>query len=223
MFEVEIFSDIICPWCYIGKKRLDTVLAGEMNGEVSLRWRPFQLYPRLPAEGVDRLAFLRQRYGDDADPGRIPERIKVEAEQEGIGMRYDRITRTPNTLLAHRAMEFAYEDASARSPGEAGQQQHALAEALFQAYFCDGKDVGDLDVVLDVAAATGMDRAALDAYLQQGRGAEEVQTQLARAPELGISGVPGYYLADAFLLPGAQSAEVMAQILTRVRDKVANG
>ena len=210
--QIEIFSDVICPWCFIGKRRLDSVLAGELGEGVTLRWRPYLLYPNLPHDGVDRSELLRRRYGDEADPGRVPERIKVEAEAEGIELRFDLIKRTPNTLLAHQLLEFAH----------LSDNQHQLSEALFNGYFCEGQDVGDLDVLLAIAAQVGLDAAAANAYLGASAGLDEVREQLERAPELGISGVPGYFLASSFLLPGAQSAETMAQILARVKSKLAS-
>ena len=186
MLQIEIFSDVICPWCFIGKRRLDGVLAGELGNDVELRWRAFQLYPQLPLDGVDRGELLKRRYGDAADPARIPERIASEAEMEGIALRFDRITRTPNTLLAHRLLEFAYDQGG---PG----LQHALAEALFQGYFCDGVDVGQAAGLVAIAASTGMDAEAVDAFLNSTEHADTVASQLARAPELGISGVPGLF------------------------------
>ncbi|MFT7653819.1 MAG: putative DsbA family dithiol-disulfide isomerase [Limisphaerales bacterium] len=211
MLEVEIFSDVICPWCFIGKRRLDTVLATELGEDVALRWRPFLLYPNIPLEGVDRSELLKRRYGDEADAARVPERIAQEAEAEGLTFRFDLIRRTPNTLLAHRILEYAYAQGC----------QHELAEALFQGYFCEGLDVGDAAILTKMAAKLGLDEAEVSAFLNGELFVEEIQTQLARAPELGISGVPGYYLANAFLLPGAQTSEVMGQILTRVKTRLA--
>ncbi len=216
MLDIEIFSDVICPWCFIGKRRLDRVLADGLGTTVQLRWRPFQLYPNLPVEGVDRGELLRRRYGAGADPGRIPERIAVEAAEEDIDLRFDLIQRTPNTMLAHRLMEYAF-DQDERMKG----LQHRLAEALFLAYFCEGRDVGDLDTLVDIAAAQGVERDAARTQLQSDAGRVEVEAQLKRAPELGITGVPGYFLAGSFLLPGAQTAETMAQILNRVQAKLA--
>ena len=211
MVEIEIFSDIICPWCFIGKRRLDEVLATEIGAGVKLRWRPYQLYPNVDAAGVDRIALLKSRYGETADLGRVPGRIAAEGEEEGILFRYDLIERTPNTLKAHQLMELAYTQGV----------QHALAERLFEAYFCQGMDVGDHATLVDLATQVGLPSAAASDYLEADQALAEVQTQLARAPELGISGVPGYYLANAFLLPGAQTSEVMGQIITRVKDRLA--
>ncbi|MEM7002157.1 MAG: DsbA family oxidoreductase [Pseudomonadota bacterium] len=216
MLEIEIFSDIICPWCYIGKKRLDTVMASPLGEQIALRWRPYQLYPNLPAEGLDRHEQLRHRYGANADPARVPERIAVESRQEGLEFRYDLINRTPNTMAAHRLMELAYLQ----------DLQHELAEALFQAHFCDGQDVGDHATLTQIAAAVGMDAGNVQAFLDAGHGEQEVRDQLARAPEVGVSGVPGYYLkigatdGPGYLLPGAQAADVMAQIFGRALERM---
>ena len=208
--QIEIFSDVICPWCFIGKRRLDTVLASDVGEGVELRWRPYFLHPNTPPTGVDRLEMLRHRYGEDADLGRVPARIEEEAAMVGIQLRYDLIQRTPNTLLAHRLLEYAY----------AEDKQHALSEALFLGYFCTGRNVGDLEELVDIAASVGLDAAAAKAFLRSDGALHEVQEQFQRAPELGISGVPGYYLADSFLLPGAQTAEVMGQIIQRVKTRI---
>ncbi len=211
--KIEIFSDVICPWCFIGKQRLDQVLADDIGGPVDLRWRPYLLYPNLPEEGMDRRILLERRYGEGADLGRVPERIREEAQAEGLTLRYDLIKRTPNTLLAHRLLEFAHECGG-------GELQHALAERLFQAYFCEGMDIGRIDALIAASGTVGLDPVQARGYLEGEGGKASVTEQLERAPELGISGVPGYYIADGFLLPGAQSAETMGQIITRVRDRL---
>ena len=102
MLSIEIFSDVICPWCFIGKRRLDNALASKVGEGVSLRWRPYMLYPNIPPSGWDRFEFLQRRYGARADKARIPERLQQEAEDVGIELRYDLIRRTPYTLMAHR-------------------------------------------------------------------------------------------------------------------------
>lgn len=210
LLVIEIFSDVICPWCFIGKRRLDQALSSGVEAAVELRWRPYQLYPQIPLEGHDRQKFLEQRYGANADRGRMPARLEQEAEQEGLKLRYDLIERMPNTLLAHRLMELAHEE----------DCQHALAESLFQAYFCQGRDVGDTSVLVDIAREVGMDASAAASYLQGDGGLAAVQEQLARAMDIGVSGVPGYYLANGFLLPGAQTSDTMVQIINRVQHRM---
>ena len=211
MLEIEIFSDIVCPWCFIGKQRLDKVLQTELGEGVNLRWRPYQLHPNMPVEGVDRQDYLQRRYGPDADLARVPGRIASEAEGEGITLRYERIKRMPNTLRAHRLMELAYTH----------NCQHDLAQALFQAYFCDGVDVGNPQELVRLAQTCGIPGEAAADYLAGDAGEEEVHRQLERAPDLGVSGVPGYYLANSFLLPGAQTVETMTQIISRVKTKLS--
>jgi predicted DsbA family dithiol-disulfide isomerase len=209
--EIEIFSDVICPWCFIGKRRLDQVLATDLGVDVVVRWRPYQLYPDIPPEGLDREAYLVRRYGADADRARVPSRIAEEAGGEGIVMRYDRIDRMPNTLPAHRLLDWSY----------ASSRQHELADALFEAYFCAGNDVGDLAVLASIAASVGLSESEALDYLESEAGADEVRAQLERGIEKGVTGVPGYLIAGGFLLPGAQTSETMGQVLARVKQKVA--
>ena len=211
MLSIEIFSDVVCPWCFIGKRRLDQVLSTEVGEGIELRWRPYQLYPNIPADGVDRREYLKRRYGAGADRARVPARISEEAQAEGIDLRFDLIERTPNTLLAHRLLEYAHDYGL----------QHVLSEALFEAYFCQGRDVGDIDTLAEIAGEAGLSSLDAKAFLLTDASLDEVQTQLQRAPDLGISGVPGYFLAGSFLLPGAQSVETMSQIISRVKAKVA--
>ncbi len=226
MLEIEIFSDAICPWCFIGKRRLDAALkqlgTGDvMDADVRLRWRPYLLYPNLPAEGVDRGELLRARYGPRGDKARVPGTILAEAEAEGIVLRYDLIERTPNTRAAHRLVEWTYQH-------RGWQQQHDLVEHLFQAYFCLGLDVGDRSVLKDIAAPLDLNAEAQEGIFsglgEVGAALDaEVDEQLQRATELGVSGVPGYVMGGGYLLPGAQSVETMQAIILRAKTKFASG
>lgn len=211
MLTIEIFSDVICPWCYIGKRRLDQVLNSDTGEGVSVRWRPFQLYPNVPLEGRDRAEFVRRRYGPEAYPGRVPRRIDEEAQQEGLIFNYQAIEKLPNTLLAHRLLEFADTQGVA----------HELAEVLFAGYFCNGEDVGDLATLIRLAAGVGLDAGEVEAALVSEYAVDEVASQLQRATELGVSGVPGYLLGGGFLLPGAQSVDTMQQIIARAKVRLA--
>ena len=210
MLEIEIFSDVVCPWCFIGKRRLDQVLQGELGQGVRLRWRPYQLQPNIAPEGLDRKAYLLRRYGHDADLGRVPAAIAAEARGEGLTLRYDLMQRMPNTLLAHRLMELSFDHGV----------QHDMAEALFQAYFCAGKDVGDLETLVLLAADLKIPAQTTRDFLNGDGALKEVHDQLERAVDVGVTGVPGYYLPNGYLLPGAQSAETMAQIFRRVKQKL---
>ncbi len=213
--EIEIFSDVVCPWCYIGKKRLDRTLQTPAGQGVTLRWRPYQLYPGLPPEGVDRAAHLKARYGANANPGHVPERLQAEAQDAGLRFDFAAIKRLPNTFQAHRLLEFA----------EPRGVQHELAEVLFNFHFCAGEDVGRADTLAKAAEQAGLDKDEAAAHLNGDGGAEAVREQLGRAAAVGVAGVPCYLLAGGFTLPGAQTAEVMAQFIQRARNitKEENG
>ncbi len=208
---IEIFSDIVCPWCYIGKRSLDKVLDSPAGEDLELIWRPYQLYPTLPPEGIDRRAFLRARFGEGASSDQVPMRISVEAQAVGLSLDFGAIKITPNTFQAHRMMDFAY----------ASGQQHALAEVLFRYYFCEGKNVGEIEVLLSAAEEVGLERGVVLEYLESDAGGEEVRQQLVRAADIDVSGVPCYLLAETFAIPGAQSSDVLTQFITRAKERLA--
>ena len=174
---------------------------------VSLRWRPYQLYPGLPPGGIDRREHLKARYGANADLGRMPKRLEVEAEQLGVAFNFAAIKRQPNSLQAHRLLEFA----------EPLGAQHELAEALFEFHFRLGKDVGDSAILVQAAQQAGLAGEQAAAFLAGNDLVEEVRTQLGRAADLGIAGVPCYLLAGRFTLPGAQTEDVMVQFIERAK------
>ncbi len=212
--QIEVFSDLICPWCYIGKRRLDAVVSSR-GRELQVIWRAYQLYPHLPAGGIDRRQMLEARYGADADPSRVPERLRAEAAAEGIELNYADMQRVPNTFAGHRLMVLA-----GRLDDESGNEngaQHRLAEALFEAHFRRGLDLGDIDVLAQAAAASGLPETDARTYLNGEDGADEVRAELERASTLDISGVPAFLLAGRFVLPGAQPADVMAQFIDRAQ------
>ena len=220
MLEIEIFSDAICPWCFIGKRRLEAALTDEnceLDPSVALRWRPYMLYPNLPVQGMDRAEMLRKRFGPRGDKGRVPAVILAEAASQHIALRYDLIARTPNTRMAHRLVEWVGQSNGWRA-------QHEIVESLFQAYFCDGKDVGDANAVAALAEPYGL-RGREAQQVLRGSGElgerlnEEIDVQLIRATDLGVCGVPGYVMGGSYLLPGAQSVETMRAIIARAKEK----
>jgi predicted DsbA family dithiol-disulfide isomerase len=208
---IEIFSDIVCPWCYIGKRRLDAVLAQPGFDDIQVVWRPYQLYPGLPADGMPREAFMRARFGEDARPGDVYRRIVAEADGIGLELDFERITVAPNTLRAHRLMSWA----------ESSGRQHDLAEVLFRYYFRDGRNIGDRAVLAEGAAEAGLDGAAAAQMLTGEDETDKVRAELDLGKAAGITGVPCFVLAGRFAIPGAQPADVMRQLINRARERLA--
>jgi predicted DsbA family dithiol-disulfide isomerase len=209
--HIDVYSDLICPWCFIGKRRLDAVLATSVGEGVWVRWRPFQLYPQLPAQGVERGEFLRARFGPDAGKSSTPTRIAEEARSVGLAFDYAAIKRVPNTFDGHRLVEWI-------GPGES---QHALMETLFSYYFCEGRDLGDAAVLADAAAAVGADRDAALTMLRGEVGADDLRERLKDAYTAGVTAVPCFVLPSGYGIPGAQPSEVLARFIERARELYA--
>ncbi|MCM0021958.1 MAG: DsbA family oxidoreductase [Tagaea sp.] len=211
MIRIDIVSDAVCPWCFIGKRRLERALAAEVPDGIVVGWRPFQLNPDLPADGMDRKEYLRLKFGSESGGERYKHVIAAGLE-EGIPFDFGAIKRTPNTIAAHRLIRRA----------EAEGTQDATVEALFQAYFTRGADIGDLDTLADIAASIGADRAAVRAYLESGEGDAEVRAEDQFARQVGIQGVPCFVVERKYAISGAQPPEAFAEVFARVRTERAN-
>jgi predicted DsbA family dithiol-disulfide isomerase len=211
MIRIDIVSDAICPWCFIGKRRLERALATEAQDGVVVGWRPFQLNPDMPAEGMDRKEYLRLKFGEESGGERYKHVIAAGLE-EGIPFDFGAMRRTPNTIAAHRLIRRA----------EAEGTQDATVEALFQAYFTRGADIGDLDTLADVAASVGADRDAVRDFLAGDEGEAEVRAEDAFARRVGIQGVPCFVIERKYAISGAQPPEAFAEIFARVRAESAD-
>jgi predicted DsbA family dithiol-disulfide isomerase len=209
--QIEIFSDVVCPWCYIGKRRLDAVMGSEAGEGLQVTWRPYQLYPQLPDEGISRQAFMQARFGAAADASQIYRRVKEEAGTEGLSLDFERIRVAPNTFRAHRLLSWA----------ELSGRQHQLAEVLFSYYFREGRNIGDPAELAAAAAEAGLDAEAAAAMLRGHDEVDKVRAELSLAEAAGVSGVPFFVLAGRFAVPGAQSREVMGQLIARARERLA--
>jgi predicted DsbA family dithiol-disulfide isomerase len=199
--RVDIVSDMVCPWCYIGWSRLKKA-AASLGPEVELdvHWLPFELNPQMPPEGLDRRQYLAAKFGEEG-ARRSQERISAAAAEDGLAMDLERIARSPSTLKAHRLMLLAE---------EAGRGT-ALAERLFDDYFAQGRDIGSDAVLADAAGATGIAREEALAFLEGEAGTEEVRAMEGEAHRLGISGVPFFILDRRLAVSGAQAPEVMVE------------
>ena len=205
--RIDIVSDAICPWCYIGKRQLEralTTLAQE-GLHFSVHWNPFQLNPDMPKEGRDRAAYRAMKFGSAEKARELDERVAGAAANVGLGFRLDLMQRTPNTLDAHRLIWLA---------GREGVQD-AVMEAVFFAYFTQGRDIGDREVLADCAALGGMDRAPVADFLAGDVAAKEMLAVDRAAREAGVNGVPSFFLDGYGLYSGAMPADTMVDALRK--------
>ena len=198
MLTIDVISDVICPWCFIGKRRLEKALDGR---PATVRWHPFQLNPDMPREGIERKAYRISKFGSWERSQQLDAQVAAAGQGEGIAFNFDRQVRTPNTLDAHRVTWLA---------GERGVQD-AVAEALFLAYFTDGRDLSDRGTLAEIAAGAGLDRAEVDELLAGDKGLDVVRSGEGQARSLGVSGVPFFVVNGKVALSGAQPREFFLQ------------
>ncbi|ANK11646.1 DsbA family oxidoreductase [Erythrobacter neustonensis] len=216
---IDIYSDVMCPWCLIGYGQLTKALE-ELDGEIAgvIRWRPFELNPDMPPEGEEQEAHLQRKYRRPAEEGaKIRGQMKAIAEQAGVSLAYEGEGEAPpammwNTRDAHKLLAFALEQAGPET-------QTALKLALFRAHFNERRNLGDRAVLLDIAAAAGLHRAAAKAALDDPDLEERVVAEEHQAWDMNISGVPAMIVEGKFLIPGAQGPEVYVNALRRVAEK----
>ncbi len=207
---IDVFSDPICPWCYIGKRRLESALDQYGRaGDTTVRWRVFQLNPAMPPEGMARNAYLALKFGGVERANQIYEAVGQAGAEVGIPFAFDKIERTPNTVQAHRLIRHA-----ARS-GHDGD----LVEALFCAYFIDGRDLSDDAVLADIAGSCGMDAGECHTYLAGRDDEEEVRGEHEFAVSLNITGVPCFILGGRYAVVGAQQPEAFGPVFDLVDEE----
>lgn len=208
MVKLDILSDPICPWCYIGKTNLDRALESHPDHPFAIEWHPFQLNPDMPESGMDRQAYLNAKFGGPDGAAQVYGRIEEAAKAVGLSIDFDKIQRTPNTIDAHRLIHWA---------GLEGRQT-AVVTRLFKAYFENGEDIGDRTVLLDIAEGVGMDRAMTERLLNSDADLEDIRARDAHARERGVSGVPTFVLANTHVVPGAQPPELWNQVLDELAE-----
>ena len=201
---LDVVSDSVCPWCYVGKRNLDAALAQITDLDVTVSWRPFQLDPTIPREGISRHDYMARKFG--------PEKIKeIHTRLEGIGkaagidFAFDKIEKSPNTLNAHRLIRWS----------QASGKQTDVVESLFCAYFTQGKDIGAQTVLTDIARDFGLDAREIGAALQTDHDEKEVQEEIATAMRMGVSGVPFFIIAGRYGMSGAQPPDMLADVIRK--------
>ena len=205
--DIDIFSDTICPWCFIGKRRLERALAERPQPDLRLRWRAFQLNPDMPEGGMDRQRYLELKFGGAADARSIYDQVRAAGESEGIEFAFDEMRRTPNTVDSHRLIRHAGNTAH-----QGRGRQDAVVQALFDAYFLRAEDIGDREVLAAAAAEAGLDAEATRAFLASDAEAEAVRAEDLGARQAGINGVPCFIFNGRHTLSGAQPPEVLFQL-----------
>lgn len=196
--SIDVYSDVICPWCYVGKRRLERALAQwDSAVPAKISWRPFQLNPTMPQQGMDRRQYLEAKFGGPEAAQAIYGQVARAGDEEGIPFAFERISRTPNTFAAHRLIWLA---------GHHGTQDE-LVETLFRHYFLEGRDIGNLEILSQAAAHVGLGRTVVEPFLAGNEGVEAVKAEEARGHHVGIRAVPYFVLNGTYALSGAQPPE----------------
>ncbi|MEP6065874.1 MAG: DsbA family oxidoreductase [Paracoccaceae bacterium] len=205
--KLDIMSDPICPWCYIGKAHLDRALEAQPDHPFVIEWHPFQLNPTMPSEGMGRREYLKGKFGGKAGAVKAYAPVVEHAEKAGLKIDFEGMQRTPNTLNAHRLIHWA---------GVEGRQTAAVS-ALFKAYFVETRDIGDTDVLADIADGIEMDAAVVRKLLTSDSDIEDIKKRDTHAREMGISSVPTFIVGQRHAVPGAQPPELWAKVLADLR------
>ena len=206
MVKLDILSDPICPWCLIGKAQLERALEARPDHPFVIEWHPFQLNPDMPPEGMDRRAYLEEKFGGKERAVQIYARIAQNAEAAGVAINFEGINRTPNTLDSHRLIHWA---------GIEGAQ-HRVVSSLMKAYFQEGRDIGDRDVLADIADSAGLDAAVIRKLLDSPADADDIRARDQAAREMGVNAVPTFIVAGKHAVPGAQPTEVWLKVIDEI-------
>lgn len=210
--QLDVVSDTVCPWCYIGKKRLDEAMALREPDGITLRWRPFQLDASIPEGGVNRKAYMQKKFGADPDRTKaVSKSIREYGDALGITFNFDKIEKSPNTLDSHRLIRWA---------GTAGCQSE-MVDILFRRYFTDAQDIGDRAVLLDAASEAGMDTDIVEDLLARGADVELIRREDALAREMGIQGVPSFVINEKWVMVGAQETASLNKMFDKLLAKEA--
>ncbi|MCF2870620.1 DsbA family oxidoreductase [Octadecabacter sp. G9-8] len=210
MVKLDIISDPICPWCYIGKTNLDRALEQIPDHPFTIEWHPFQLNPTMPAGGMGRRDYLEGKFGGKEGAVKAYAPVVTAAEAAGLKIDFDGMQRTPNTIDAHRLIHWA---------GIEGRQSF-IVQRLFEAYFRDARDIGDHEVLADIADGCEMDAAVVTKLLNSDADIENIQKRDAHSREMGISSVPTFIVANQHAVPGAQPTEMWLKVMGEIMDQI---
>ncbi len=211
MVKLDILSDPICPWCYIGKANLDAALIDFPDHPFIIEWHPFQLNPDMPPEGVDRRSYLEAKFGGKDGAVSAYKPVVEKAEETGLEINFEKIDRTPNTIDTHRMIHWAGIE----------KRQTFVVDLLFKAYFVDGRDISDHEVLADVADAADMDATLVRRLLATDEDTADIRARDAHSREMGISAVPTLIVANQHAVPGAQPPETWRNVISEIMEQIA--
>ena len=197
MIQIDLFSDVICPWCFIGKRRLERALKIRSNPRVDINWRAFQLNPDMPKNGIAREQYIEAKFGGPERAQGIYDNIRRVGETEGLEFRFDKIKRTPNTILAHRLISWS----------KHLKISDLVVERLFKAYFFEGLDIGSMETLIELLEELEINTEAFKSYIKTDNGLDEVSDETRFAYENGITGVPCFIFDKKYSVSGAQEPE----------------
>ncbi len=209
--QIDVVSDTVCPWCYIGKRRLARALELRPEIEFDVQWRPYRLDPDVPREGVDRRAYMQAKFGNGPQMQAMGEALKAEGAKEGIAFAFDSIERRPDTLDSHRLIRWA----------AAAGVQDAVVERLFRAYFENGQDIGDIATLADIAAQSGLDREEIARRLATDDDAQEAQSEIDAWRRAGVTGVPFFIFDEKLAVSGAESVDTLVAAMIEAQNRPA--
>ncbi|MGR3812774.1 MAG: DsbA family oxidoreductase [Cognatishimia activa] len=207
--KLDVLSDPICPWCYIGKTHLDRALAAEEDHPFVIEWHPFQLNPDMPEDGMDRREYLERKFGGKDGAIRVYGQIAQHAADAGIEIDFAAIQKTPNTVNAHRLIHWA---------GIEGKQNE-IVDALFSAYFKEGRDIGDIETLADIADNAGMDAAVVTRLLKSDEDKQSIRDRDVHSREMGVNSVPTFIVGSRHAVPGAQPPELWTKVIKELREQ----
>ena len=210
MVNLDIISDPICPWCFIGKTNLEKALEGKLNLIFNIHGHPFQLNPEMPTQGMERRTYLETKFGGKEAAVKAYAPVVEHAEMAGLTLNLEAISYTPNTLDAHRLIHWAGVE----------EKQNAVVDALFEAYFQNGRNIGDSEVLADIADSCGMDAAVVFKLLNSEADKEETRARDASARDMGVNSVPTFIVAGQHAVPGAQPAALWAQVIAELQGNI---
>ena len=214
--QLDIISDVMCPWCFIGKRRLEKALDDlDPDIDVHIQWRPYQLDPTLPSEGKDRDTYLAEKFGGIEQARSLYQNIANAGDLEGIPFSFEAIKVSPNTLDAHRLIRWA------QNAGEGAQDR--VVERLFELYFLEGKNIGDHAVLLDVAKECGLDAVIVESLLATDSDRDAVSQEIAVAQQMGVTGVPCFIIDNKYAVMGAQDPQTIAGAISQAAEEKGGG